>query len=129
MSQFEPALLDKEGREALAKRCQLLFGPLGPVEAKRMFGGHGLFLDGRMFALIAETGLFFKVDAETQPLFEAAGGATFYYSRQGQRVALSYGAPPEGDLDDPEALLNWAGKALDAARRAKPKMNRRAKKL
>ena len=27
---------------------------IGPVSGKRMFGGHGLFLEGLMFALIAD---------------------------------------------------------------------------
>ena len=127
MNDLEPALLDKEGQEALAKRCQILLGSLGPVEIKRMFGGRGLFLEGKMFAIIAGTGLFFKVDTQTQPLFEAAGGSPFTYMRQGQRVALSYWAPPPGDLGDPEALRAWAGKALEAARRAKPKRKNKGK--
>ena len=125
MSHPEPALLDKEGQAALAKRCQILFGPLGPVEAKRMFGSHGLFLEGRMFALIAATGLFFKVDAESQSLFETAGGSAFNYSRQGQRVSLSYWAPPHSDLEDPETLKTWATRAIEAARRAKTKKKKR----
>ena len=34
--------------------------PLGPVRAKRMFGGAGLFLDGTMFGLIIDDILYFK---------------------------------------------------------------------
>ena len=36
--------------------------PLGPVSARRMFGGHGIYLHGTMFALIAYDQLYFKVD-------------------------------------------------------------------
>ena len=37
--------------------------PLGDVAHRRMFGGHGLFLDGRVFALISrDVGLFLKAD-------------------------------------------------------------------
>lgn len=36
--------------------------PFGPVVARRMFGGFGIFLDGVMFGLIGFDKLFFKVD-------------------------------------------------------------------
>ena len=45
---------------------------LGPVEARRMFGGFGLFIDGRMFALISRDRL--KVDQQV-----AAGAQPFTY--------------------------------------------------
>ena len=43
--------------------------PFGPVRARAMFGGYGLFLDDVMFALIARDTLFFKVDGENRPDF------------------------------------------------------------
>ena len=35
-----------------------LLAPLGPVQAKRMFGGTGLFFDGTMFGLIVDDVLY-----------------------------------------------------------------------
>jgi DNA transformation protein len=35
---------------------------IGPVYSKRMFGGHGIFLEGLMFALIADSVLYLKAD-------------------------------------------------------------------
>ncbi|NIR58502.1 MAG: TfoX/Sxy family protein, partial [Gammaproteobacteria bacterium] len=32
--------------------------PLGPVSARRMFGGYGIYLDRLMFALVADDSLF-----------------------------------------------------------------------
>src|SRR5580692_3054408 len=37
-----------------------LLAPLGPISARRMFGGVGLFQGGMMFGLIAREELFFK---------------------------------------------------------------------
>ena len=42
-------------------------GPLGPVRSKRMFGGAGLFMDGTMFGLVVDDGLYLKADDENRP--------------------------------------------------------------
>ncbi len=54
-----------------------LLAPLGPVAARPMFGGFGIYLDGVMFALIADDTLYLKVDEGTRPDYEAAGSAPF----------------------------------------------------
>ena len=69
---------------------------LGPIRARAMFGGWGLFLDDAMFGLIAGERLYFKVDTETEPRFAAAGAKAFTYSRQGKQIALSYRESPSG---------------------------------
>ena len=47
---------------------------LGPVSWKKMFGGAGVFVDGKMFALVdAETLVHLKVGALNRARFEAAG--------------------------------------------------------
>ncbi len=108
-------------------RVTLLLQPLGPVRARSMFGGCGIFLDDVMLAIVDEDRLYFKVDDETVERFAAAGAAPFTYRREGRTLALSYREAPAGALDDPEALLDWARLALDAARRAQSKKSRRRK--
>jgi DNA transformation protein len=98
--------------------CDLLLAQ-GPVAARRMFGGWGLYLDGVMFALIADERLYFKVDDETQERFAGAGAAPFTYIARNKTVALSYREAPDGSLEDPDDLLPWARLALEAARRAR----------
>ncbi len=94
---------------------------LGPVRARAMFGAWGLFLDDVMFGLIAGERLYFKVDAETEPRFAAAGAQAFTYARRGERVAMSYREAPAGALETAAALLPWAELGLVAARRARTK--------
>lgn len=93
--------------------------PLGGVSARRMFGGHGVFKDGLMFALIADDRLYFKVDDHDRPAYQAAGLDPFTYLERGKPMALSYHeAPPEG-FDDGDVMCAWAKKAYGAALRAK----------
>lgn len=95
-----------------------MLAPLGAVRAKRMFGGHGIFLDNLMFALIADDSLFLKADDATRAEFENAGLPPFVYQKKGKPVALSYFSAPAGALEDADELLAWARKAHAAALRA-----------
>lgn len=109
-------------RAEFEEHCLDLFSPLGPVLARRMFGGVGFYLGGAMFALGEpdQWRLWLKVDDATRAAFEAAGGEPFVYLGRGQReVSLSYYAPPPQALDDAEGMLPWAQRAVEAARRAR----------
>ncbi len=95
-----------------------LFESCGPVRAKAMFGGFGLYRDDRMFGLVAEDVLYLKADDQSRQDFEARGLQPFTYVRQGRRLAMSYyEAPPEA-VDDAEVLCRWAEKAYDVALRS-----------
>ena len=98
--------------------CDLLRA-LGPVAARRMFGGWGLYLDGRMLALIEGDRLYLKTDRATEARFAEAGCEPFTYEAKGRTISLSYREAPDGSLEDPDELLPWARLALEAARRAK----------
>lgn len=98
-----------------------LLSPLGAVEVKSMFGGAGAFLDGVMFAILAD-GLYFKVDDLNRPDYEQAGSEPFTYEKNGKAMQMSYWLAPDELYDDPDAMTIWARKAHDAARRsARPK--------
>jgi DNA transformation protein len=98
--------------------------PLGGVSARRMFGGHGIYKDGVMFALIAYDQLYLKVDDGNRAAYDDAGLPHFTYSDKGKTIRMPYReAPPEG-FDDPEILCAWARDAYAAAlrtRRQRPK--------
>jgi DNA transformation protein and related proteins len=95
-----------------------LLGPFGTVAAKRMFGGHGIYLDGLMFALVAREGLWLKADEMNRAEFEAARCEVFTYSRGGAQATIGfYRAPPEA-LESSAEMLPWARSAYAAALRA-----------
>lgn len=90
---------------------------LGPVDARRMFGGHGLYARGVMFALLAEDELFLKTDAQNRPTFVSAGCRAWIYDGRRGPQETSYFRPPDEAHEDPEAMLPWATLALEAALR------------
>ena len=98
-----------------------LFGPFGTVAARRMFGGHGLFLDGLMFAMVSGDTLYLKADEMNLIEFEQAGCEVFGYARKGKRAALNFFRAPEDAMESPELMLPWARSAYAAALRANAK--------
>jgi len=103
----------------LVSHCVELLSPLGSVRTRRMFGGTGFYVDDLFLALIAGERLYLKVDAQTRPLFEAAGCEPFIYDSAGKNVSLGYFSAPEEAMESPPLMLPWARHALSAAVRAR----------
>jgi len=91
---------------------------IGPIYSKRMFGGHGIFLEGLMFGLIADKTLYLKADKESKNDFTDLGLEAFSYNKKGKAMKLSYFQAPEEALEDLEVMNLWANKAYSAALRA-----------
>jgi DNA transformation protein len=93
---------------------------VGPVTARSMFGGHGLYCEDVMFGLLDDGELFLKTDADTRQRFVDAGCRQWLYVNKKVRMEnTGYFRPPDEAHDDAEAMLPWARLALAAARRAK----------
>lgn len=89
-----------------------------PVAARRLFGGHGVYRAGTMFAIVSRDTLYFRTDTVNRPDFEAAGMAPFRVGKAGgERIALSYHEVPAEVLEDAELLAPWAERAFAAAMR------------
>jgi DNA transformation protein len=95
-----------------------IFAAFAQVSVRKMFGGHGVYADGLCFAIEAFGEIYLKVDAETEPAFEAAGTKRFTYEMSGKPKSMAYRTMPGEAEDDEEALKRWCGLALAAARRA-----------
>ncbi len=77
-----------------------------------MFGGHGLFKDEVMFAIIDSEGrLYLRADATTAQAFEAAGST--------QHARMPYWEVPGPIRDDDELLREWAATAAQVALRGR----------
>ena len=124
-------------RDDFAAHCVELLAPLGDARAQRMFGGHGLYLDGLMIGLLTGEQLYLKTDAQTVEQWQTAGARPFVYeSKRGgttQRATMSYWSAPDEALDSPAAMQPWARLAFaaalraHAARSAKPRAARKSR--
>jgi DNA transformation protein len=101
-----------------------LFGALGAVDTRRMFGGHGIYLGGRIFALEIGGEIYIKAGEGIADRFRAAGSRPFSYGRNGKITTMGYWTLPESAVDDPEEAARWARVSL-AADEPPPKRRRR----
>ena len=100
--------------EATARWAEEELAALGPVSARKMFGGFGIFLDGVMFAIVDPDGdLFYRTDERTGPSYVAGGSA--------QHPRMPYWSVPNDVLADPDVLPAWGKEAFRLARQAKTK--------
>ena len=81
------------------------------VTSRKMFGGAGLYCDGKMFGLIADDVAYLKVDDSNREVFEKAGSLPFKPYTDKATVMSYYEIPPDV-LEDPEELVAWAERSL-----------------
>jgi len=98
----------------------------GPVQARAMFGGYGLYLGGAMFGLLDDDELYLKADDSSRQAFVDAGCRQWVYPSPKGPMAMGYYRPPDAALEDPEAMAPWARLGVDAALRARAR--KKAKK-
>ena len=101
-----------------------LFSDMGRVEARRMFGGAGLYAGGVMFGLVDDDVIYLKVDETLRADLAAAGSRSWIYTeRKGPRAGIpqetSYWSLPESAMDDPEEACAWGRRSLAAAQAIK----------
>ncbi len=89
------------------------------ANARRLFGGVGLYVDGVMFGFAYGERVYFKVDSGNVAAYDAADAAPLIYApdKKGQRVVSLREVPGEV-LDDADEAAAWARAAFAAARRA-----------
>ena len=96
-----------------------LVRPAGAASARAMFGGHGIYVDGTIVAIVVDDVVYLKTDERTQARFAAAGGGPFRYAtKRGAVQVTSYWQPPEEALESAAAMREWLRLAQDAALRA-----------
>lgn len=98
-----------------AEHCAELLAAAGRVRRRRMFGGHGLYVDELFVALIIDERLYLKTDPATRPRFEAAGCEPFVYQGRGRAVETSYWSAPDETMDSPALMAPWVRLAVQAA--------------
>lgn len=99
-----------------------VFAKFGAITLRAMFGGHGIYHDGTMFALAANGMLYLKTDSGNAKFFEDLGLEQFeYVGKDGRSVRMSYHRAPDDLFENPAKAALWARRSLEAALRAHAK--------
>lgn len=87
------------------------FSMWGGVTARKMFGGAGLYRDGKMFALIGDDAVYFKVGDSNLADYTDFGSGPFKPFDNQSMVLKSYYELPIDILENPQELMAWAAKS------------------
>ena len=86
------------------------FRELDDVEARRMFGGYGLYQDETFFGIIHKGRLYFKIDESTVGEYRKRKMRPF---RPNPKQTLkTYYQVPVDIIEDADQLRHWAEKAV-----------------
>ena len=83
---------------------------LDDVEARRMFGGHGLYQDETFFGILHKGELFFKIDASTVGEYRRRKMKPF--RPNAKQTLKSYYQVPVDIIEDADELRAWAAQAI-----------------
>jgi DNA transformation protein len=103
------------------------FEPLGQITARAMFGGHCLYCDDTVFAIVAGSSLFLKTDEENRGDFVNRGLPPFKPFEDRDDTMSYFQAPPEV-FEDTDAMRQWVGGSISAGLRASRSRPPRARK-
>jgi len=99
----------------------------GEVSVRRMFGGAGLYRDGKMFGLIADGVAYLKVDDSNREDFVKAGSSPFNpYPELNKAAVFGYYEIPPDVLENRDELSRWAQRSWDIQGKKKNVVPRRA---
>lgn len=105
-----------------------VFEQFGPIAAKKMFGGYGIYYNGLMFALVSDDMLYLKADEENSGYFKIAGLSQFEYNKNGKSVKMSYYQAPDEIMEDREQAAVWARRSYESALRSQASKSKPKKK-
>ena len=82
-----------------------------------MFGGHGIYKDGIIFAIIAYDELFFKVGDLNRADYESRESHPFIYEGgKHKQTNMGYWSVPEEIMNDQELVSEWVDKAVQVSK-------------
>lgn len=93
------------------------FREWGEISVRKMFGGAGLYREGKMFGLVADDTVYLKVDETNRAQYEAAGSRPFKPWEYKPMVMSFWELPPDV-FECPPELAQWADASLSIQRRA-----------
>ena len=96
---------------------------LDDVEARRMFGGYGLYQDETFFGIIHKDRVYFKIDDSTVGEYRKRKMKPF--RPNAKQTLKSYYQVPLEILEDAERLGEWAAQAISCQQKIRSSTRRK----
>ena len=102
---------------------QDVLGHLDGITSKNMFGGHAIYRDGVVFALVAFDELYFKVGDRNRADYESTESHPFVYDgfKKKKKVTMPYWLLPLEIMENPSEIEEWVEKSLAVNKEKKKK--------
>ncbi|MEK7638697.1 MAG: TfoX/Sxy family protein [Patescibacteria group bacterium] len=90
---------------------------ISDITSRAMFGGHGVYQQGKIFAIIVDGELYFKANESTKKFFLERASHPFAYSkRDGKTYTMNYWLVGEAVYENRDELKEWVATAINASR-------------
>ena len=85
------------------------------ITSRAMFGGYGIYKEGKIFLLIIDDELYAKANESTKHFFEEQGSHRFSYTNKHNKVfSMNYYLVPEEVMEQRDECHEWMVTALRA---------------
>ena len=95
-----------------------LLADVPSLRVRAMFGGHGIFREGLMIALLSDDLLYFRANGDRGEALRLKGSAQFMPKVRGCNLSMPYYRAPDDALEDPELTNSLAGASFADALRS-----------
>ena len=113
--------MDKTQKEFLDFVLKDVLNHIEGITSRAMFGGYGIYKDGFIFAIIADSNLYFKVGESNLQDYKSIGSEPFVYEQGNhKKTTMSYWLIPDELLYDKEEIQERVEKSV-AVSKAKRK--------
>lgn len=83
------------------------------ISSRAMFGGHGVYKNGKIFAISIDGELYLKANDETKNFFAKHDSRPFTYSKKNGKVyMMNYWSVPEEIFENQEKFSEWIDVAV-----------------
>ena len=90
-----------------------LLGDISGITSKAMFGGYGIYQNGKIFAIIVDGELYFKANEVVKEFFQKHESRPFTYAKKnGKTYAINYWFVPEEVYENRDRFAEWIDKVM-----------------
>lgn len=89
-----------------------IFASLGQITGRKMMGGLSIYCDGVIFSILDQSATLYLKARDDFAAQMAAAGSHQFGAESGK--TMCYWTVPDDALDDPDLILDWAKRALNA---------------